>query len=74
MTTTYVKWPQPDPARSSGRVRVRVLDTSTGKLVTYPSGRVRWFGSEDAADQWIEAKTRTSARPFRPRNVRSLRT
>jgi len=32
---------------------VRILHDSTNRLVSYPNGRARWFGSEAAADAWI---------------------
>jgi hypothetical protein len=64
----FVKMISEDPGRPSGRVRVRILDESTNKLVAYPSGRVRWFGSEEAADEWICAQRRLPPRTFRPRN------
>jgi len=65
----FVKMMVEDPKRSHGRVRVRILDEATNKLVTYPSGRVRWFGSEAAADEWIASQTPPKTRPtYRPRN------
>jgi hypothetical protein len=65
----FVKMISEDPARSNGRVRVRILDESTNKLVTYPSGRVRWFASEDAADEWIRTQAPQQRRAtYRPRN------
>ncbi len=64
----YVKMISEDPGRPRGSVRVRILDETTNKLVTYPSGRVRWFGSEAAADDWISAQAPEPARAFRPRN------
>lgn len=69
----FVKMISEDPARAHGRVRVRILDETTNKLVTYPSGRVRWFGSEEAADEWIRKvrdarKQRAELSQFRPRN------
>jgi len=62
----FVKMCATDAERSHGRTRVRILDTTTNKLVTYPSGRVRWFGSEEAADEWIRS-LRAKPRAFRPR-------
>jgi len=66
----FLKRIETDPARSSGRVRVKILDTEAGRFVTYPSGRVRWFGSEAAADDWIAQVTRPrrALERFRPRN------
>jgi hypothetical protein len=68
----FVKMVSEDRARSHGRVRVRILDEVTNKFVAYPSGRVRWFASEAAADDWIAAQrkepTAFPAKPFRPRN------
>lgn len=55
-------------ARPRGRVRVRILDNTTNKLVAYPGGRVRYFGSEAAADDWIATQAKRAARAFRPRN------
>jgi len=72
MNRPYVKLIEQDPARSHGRVRVRILDDATNKLVCYPSGRVRWFASEDAADDWIKSQqekpTASRMQTFRPRN------
>jgi len=63
----FFKMAAPDPERSHGRTRFRILDGATNKLVTYPSGRVRWFASEAAADDWIRSQ-QTPVRPFRLRN------
>jgi hypothetical protein len=49
----FVKLSEPDPGRPRGRERVRILHDSTNRLVSYPNGRARWFGSEAAADAWI---------------------
>jgi hypothetical protein len=64
----FVKMIEEDTGRPPGRVRVRILDETTNKLVAYPSGRVRWFGSEEAADEWIRQQRQAASREFRPRN------
>lgn len=51
----FVKLVEQDPGRPNGRVRVRLLDEHTNKLVAYPNGRTRYFGSEADADEWIES-------------------
>lgn len=76
-TGPYVKMVEEDTSRSHGRTRVKIFDEATNKLVTYPSGRVRWFASEAAADEWIRvanaanllrASGENFAKSFRPRN------
>lgn len=77
-TGPYVKMIEEDPnARPRGRSRVKIFDEATNKLVTYPSGRVRWFASEAAADEWIRianavktlrASGENFTKSFRPRN------
>jgi hypothetical protein len=64
----FVKLVSEDANARPRRVRVRILDEETNKLVAYPSGRVRWFGSEDAADEWIRSQSKPKTRNARPRN------
>lgn len=66
----FVKLVSVDETSRPRRERVRLLDNVTNKLVSYPSGRVRWFGSEAAADEWIaeHQKKKTKRAKFRPRN------
>lgn len=64
----FVKMMKEDAKRSHGRVRVQILDETTNRLVAYPSGRVRWFGSEAAADEWIATQQKTTRPTYRPRN------
>lgn len=66
----FVKLVEEDANARPRRVRVRILDNTTNKVVAYPGGRVRWFGSEAAADEWISAQSKKPARAFRPRNYR----
>lgn len=58
----YVKLSEPDPGRPHGRERIRILHEAKNRLVSYPNGRARWFGSEDAADAWIRAANANPAK------------
>lgn len=49
----FVKLSDPDEGRPPGRYRVRILHDATNRIVSYPDGRTRYFGSEDDAEAWI---------------------
>jgi hypothetical protein len=59
----YVKLSEWEAGRPNGRLRVRILNDRTGQLVCYPNGRTRWFGSEEAADEWIAAARKAPPPP-----------
>jgi len=54
----FVKLTENDAGRPGGRTRVRILHDATNRFVSYPDGRTRYFGSEAAADEWIDAAKR----------------